>query len=143
MTASARWVLWVLVITGVLVATGLVAGCGREEAVQRTTAASAASSAAVSRPAIGFRTPRRLDEHYAKHGGEFGSVSRDEYLRRAQVLRDGPSGGAVLEIVRRDGTVTRFDRTTGAFIAFASDGVIRTFFRPNDGEQYFRRQAGR
>ena len=143
MTASARWVRWVSLITGVFVATGLGGGCGGEEVAQRTTAAAAESSADVRRPAIGFLTPRRLDEHYAKHGSEFGSVSREEYLRRAQALRDGPSGGAVLEIVRRDGTVTRFDRATGAFIAFASDGVIRTFFRPNDGEQYFRRQAGR
>jgi len=39
--------------------------------------------------------------------------------------------------------VTRFDRTSGAFLAFNSDGVIRTFFKPNDGERYFRRQAER
>ena len=30
-----------------------------------------------------------------------------------------------------------------AFIAFNPNGVIRTFFRPNDGERYWRRQAER
>jgi pyocin large subunit-like protein len=50
----------------------------------------------------------------------------------------------VLEIRRpSDGVVSRFDRRSGAFLAFDSDGTIRTFFRPNDGESYFRRQARR
>lgn len=92
---------------------------------------------------IGFRSQRRLDEHYAKHGSEFGRITKAEYLRRAQQLRDAPVEGDVLELRRPDGTTARFDRGTGAFIAFDSDGTIRTFFRPNDGESYFRRQARR
>jgi pyocin large subunit-like protein len=58
-------------------------------------------------------------------------------------LRDTPAGGDVLEAVRDDGVVTRFDRASGAFIAFDASGVIRTFFRPRDGERYFHRQAAR
>ncbi len=49
----------------------------------------------------------------------------------------------MLQIVRADGVTTRYDRATGAFVAFGDDGVIRTFFRPADGEAYFQRQAGR
>jgi pyocin large subunit-like protein len=80
-------------------------------------------------------------DHYQKHGREFGSISKEQYLLRAQELRDHPAGGSILEHVRRDGVVTRFDRATGDFIAFDADGVIRTYFRPNNGEAYFRRQA--
>lgn len=98
---------------------------------------------ATSTAAVGFRSPRRLDEHYAKHGSEFGQISRAEYLRRAQQLRDAPLGDEILELRRGDGTTSRFDRASGAFIAFDADGTIRTFFRPNDGEAYFRRQARR
>ena len=92
---------------------------------------------------VGFADSRRLEEHFEKHGAEFGATSRQDYLRLAQKLRDAPAGGAILEAVRRDGVVTRFDRQTGAFIAFNANGVIRTFFRPNDGERYWRRQAER
>jgi hypothetical protein len=92
---------------------------------------------------VGFRTRTDLVEHFRKHGREFGSITMDEYLARAQALRDRRAGGAVLEIVRGDGTVARFDRGSGAFVAFRRDGVIRTFFRPADGERYFRRQAAR
>ena len=95
-------------------------------------------------PSVGFRSQARLEEHYSRHGAEFGRVTIEEYLHRAQALRDATVGGDVLEVVRpTDGVVSRFDRASGAFLAFDADGTIRTFFRPNDGEAYFRRQAKR
>jgi pyocin large subunit-like protein len=79
--------------------------------------------------------------HYEKHGREFGAITIEEYLSRAKSFRDRPAGGAVLEIIRPDGIITRFDRNSGDFIAFNPNGVIRTFFRPTAGEAYFRRQG--
>lgn len=116
------------------------------------TASPAASAPVASAPApapagwgeaVGFRSPAKLEEHFRKHGAEFRAASVEEYLRLAQALRDAPVGGEILEIVRDDGTRSRFDRATGAFLAFDPDGTIRTFFRPNDGLRYFQRQAGR
>jgi len=93
--------------------------------------------------AVGFADQRRLDEHFDKHGAEFGRISKLDYLRQAQLLRDAKAGDPILEAVRRDGVITRYDRQTGAFIAVNPNGVIRTFFKPNDGERYLRRQAER
>jgi len=107
------------------------------------TAPAESAAQAGGREAVGFRTHRALTEHFAKHGAEFRAASPKEYLALAQALRDRPAGGDVLEIVRGDGVITRFDRASGAFIAFERDGVIRTFFIPNDGERYFQRQAKR
>jgi pyocin large subunit-like protein len=92
---------------------------------------------------VGFVNERRLDEHYDKHGAEFGRITKQDYLHQAQLLRDAQPVGPVLETVRRDGVTTRFDRQTGAFVAFNADGTIRTFFKPNDGERYYKRQAER
>lgn len=109
----------------------------------------AATGTSISTPShgwgasIGFADQRRLDEHFAKHGAEFGRITKQDYLRQAQLLRDARVGGPVLEAVRRDGVVTRYDQQTGAFIAFNANGIIRTFFKPNDGERYWRRQAER
>jgi len=97
----------------------------------------------VARSDIGFASKQKLQEHYEKHGSEFGAISLADYLRQAQLLRDRPVGGSILEIKRDDGAVTRFDRATGAFLAFNRDLTIRTFFKPNDGERYFLRQANR
>ncbi len=91
----------------------------------------------------GFRSRKQFEEHYAKHGREFGNISQEEYLHRAQALRDAPVGGPILEAVKAGGVITRFDRRTGAFGAYNPDRTIRTFFIPNNGERYFHRQATR
>ena len=91
----------------------------------------------------GFETHEKLVDHWGKHGAEFGTITIDDYLKLAQQLRDAPVGGDILEIVREDGVASRFDRASGAFLAFNPDRTIRTFFKPNDGERYFQRQARR
>ena len=100
-------------------------------------------AAVAVRTSIGFRSQERLVEHYRKHGREFGSIRMDRYLRLAQELRDRPAGGMILESVRGDGTIVRYDKSSGAFIAFNRDGTIRTFFRPDRGDAYFRSQLQR
>jgi pyocin large subunit-like protein len=91
----------------------------------------------------GFRNQHLFDEHFAKHGREFGNISQPEYLRLAQALRDAAVGGPVLEAVKPGGIFTRFDKRNGAFGAYNRDRTIRTFFIPNAGERYFHRQASR
>jgi pyocin large subunit-like protein len=91
----------------------------------------------------GFRSRRLFEEHYAKHGREFGDISRQEYLERAQSLRDAPVGGRILQAVTPEGIISRFDRKSGAFGAYNPDRTIRTFFIPNAGERYFHRQASK
>jgi len=114
------------------------------QSTPQTQPPSQVSSARQSvRTNIGFASRQKLLEHYQKHGGEFGSVTLDEYLLQAQTLRDRQAGGGVLEFVRTDGVVTRYDRSSAAFIAFNSDGTIRTYFKPNAGESYFNRQRDR
>ena len=91
----------------------------------------------------GFRSRRQFDEHFAKHGREFGNISQQEYLERAQALRDAPAGGPILQAVTPEGIISRFDRKSGAFGAYNPDRTIRTFFIPNAGERYFHRQASK
>ena len=91
----------------------------------------------------GFRSTAQFDEHYQKHGSEFGKISPADYLRLAQELRDAPAGGTILEARRPDGEFSRFDKRHGYFGAYNPDHTIRTFFVPNDGERYFWRQARR
>ena len=91
----------------------------------------------------GFRTRGQFDEHYQKHGAEFGAISKAEYLHLAQALRDAPPSRTILEARQPGGVITRFDRSRGYFGAYNRDGTIRTFFIPVDGERYFYRQARR
>jgi hypothetical protein len=99
--------------------------------------------ASPAHPEIGFHSRERLIEHFRKHGRDFDARDAESYLRLAQSLRDRGAGGDVIEAVRADGVICRFDRARGAFLAYDRDLTIRTFFKPNDGEAYFRRQLGR
>lgn len=92
---------------------------------------------------VGFRDSRHLHQHFQKHGREFGNIGESQYRDLAVALRDARIGGDILELRRPDGSRCRFDRRSGAFLAFDSSGTIRTFFRPRDGERYFNRQARR
>ena len=125
--------------------TGLLAlvACGAASDTRQSTVTpgSPAPARRDARAGIGFHSRRQLGEHFAKHGADFAPMTVQEYLRAAQALRDAPVGGAIEEIQRPDGTTSRYDRATGAFVAFNADGTIRTFFKPNNGEAYFRRQA--
>ncbi len=116
-------------------------GASAPTPVEATTSADAAPHG--FGPNVGFRSAERLREHFEKHGAEFRGADEGEYLAIAQALRDARVGGDVLESVRGDGVVSRFDRATGTFVAFDADGVLRTCFKPNDGERYFERQAKR
>jgi hypothetical protein len=107
------------------------------------SATGGAATASPRRDSPGFATRAHLVEHFEKHGAEFPGLDMAAYLAAAQTLRDKPVGDDVLELRRRDGVITRFDKGSGAFLAVNRDGTIRTFFRPNDGAAYFRRQASR
>ncbi len=155
-TGTTRWPLRRLLMAALAVVAGYLAWQGIAERGQRDVARDAVSAPAPAAGnkesgktgkswgnAVGFADARRLDEHFDKHGVEFGRITRQDYLHQAQLLRDIAAGGHVLETVRGDGVTTRFDRQTGAFIAFNPNGTIRTFFKPNDGERYYKRQAER
>ena len=97
-------------------------------------------------PAAGLGTPSPTDSmgHEALQALlAFAALHEQVRTRRAQELRDAPVGGSILEAIKSGGVFTRFDRRTGAFGAYNADRTIRTFFIPNDGERYFRRQAKR
>jgi pyocin large subunit-like protein len=139
-------------VSNLLLVLGLAAGLAGCSARQTTRAdlnrkesapAQAASPSTRATSTVGFASREKLVEHYRKHGSEFGNISMEEYLRVAQTMRDAAAGATIIEAVRTDGVTSRFDRETGTFIAFNRDGTIRTCFKPNDGEAYFRRQLKR
>lgn len=86
-----------------------------------------------------FRNKTRYDEHYEKHGAEFGSITKEEYLRLANDLINSKSD-RVLHKYSDDGDYMYFDQDTGYFLVLSADGYIRTFFIPTAGINYWNRQ---
>ncbi len=119
----------------------------RTRATTQTTARRSSRSAPTRlatvdvRTDIGFTSKRSLESHWQKHGSEFGNPTLDQYLLYAQRTRDAPLSDQIIQTTQNDGTLARFDRKLGAFLAYNRDLTIRTFFRPNDGEDYFWRAS--
>ncbi len=86
-----------------------------------------------------FRNKTRYDEHYKKHGAEFGNITKEEYLQLANDLINNKSD-RVLHKYSEDGDYMYFDQDTGYFLVLSEDGYIRTFFIPNKGIDYWNRQ---
>ncbi|WP_309059767.1 hypothetical protein [Streptomyces sp.] len=83
-----------------------------------------------------------LDEHLRKHGEEMGFDTMTECNCAAQDLMCMGDGRRPGGLVKRDGDVQRFfDPESGEF-GFAGPRGIVTYFKPDDGLGYFRRQPG-
>ena len=73
--------------------------------------------------------PGQLEEHYLKHGYQFGQITRDQYLQGAQALLDAAPGKDVLEKIRPNGDVEHFRESTGELAIMTKRGRIRTYFK--------------
>ena len=133
------WLPWLLLLLL------LVTGCSSARDLKPVVPNSApAPSVTGQEPSnVGFSSESKWQEHFRKHGKEFGPIDANQYLRLAQELRDKPAGGDVLEATRPDGVGSRYDRATGSFVAYNRNRTLRTFFKPRDGERYYRRQLNR
>ena len=128
--------------------TGIIS---KPSAPQPATVPKAESVPPVSPEAVVHDTPatRRiwgnissLPDHFARHGGDFGAKSQDDYAAQAWRFRERAVTERLPMKLDTDGTVRVFDPKTRAFAAFNRDGTAKTFFRP-DSTSYWQRQPGR
>lgn len=64
------------------------------------------------------------------------------YVNAAERFTSGPAARGVREFVRRDGSVVRYSEKTG-YIGIKSGNTIRTFFRPDDGIDYYLKEMAK
>ena len=85
-----------------------------------------------------FRNEKLLNEHFEKHGGEFGYSSATEYETAAsKVINDVR---ALHKLEKEDGDDVYYIEETNEFVILSSDGYIRTYFKPNSGIKYHEKQ---
>jgi pyocin large subunit-like protein len=80
--------------------------------------------------AIGFEDEGSRDDHYLRHGSDFGLTSAEDYERAAREFLNGPLSTTIQRCVRRgNGDLIRYDSATQAFAVMRSDGTIKTFYK--------------
>ena len=84
-----------------------------------------------------------LQDHFARHGADFGATSPDDYAAKAwQFLQRAKREGLPTKWDDSDRTLRVWDPKTRSFAAFDSRGRTRTFFKPSN-PTYWDRQPGR
>ena len=97
-----------------------------------------ATEQAVETVTYEFRKQQDLDEHFEKHGSEFDYENAQEYLAGANRVINDPN--SLYKTEAEDGDHIYYLESTNEFVVLATDGYIRTYFKPSAGIDYFNRQ---
>ncbi len=82
-----------------------------------------------------------LQDHFDRHGKDFGAKNPDDYARQAwEFLQRAKTDGLPAK-VDDEGVLRIFDPKSGAFGSYNADGTVKTFFKPGSRD-YFERQPG-
>ncbi len=90
----------------------------------------------------GFRDENLLNDHFQKHvmkQKEFGNITKEQYLNKANEFFNSTSND-MLTKVRPNGDKVFYRPSTNEFGVVDKEGVIRTFFKPKEGLNYFNSQ---
>ena len=79
--------------------------------------------------AVLFQSDEKLKEHYEKHGKAMG------FAANAVILNE-----EALHKTQKDEDDVYYLEETNDFVVVSPQGYLRTYFRPEDGIKYYRRQ---
>ena len=85
-----------------------------------------------------FRNEKFLEDHFVKHGNEFGYSTKEEYLAGANKVIS--SSSSLHKQEGEDGDDIYYDKNSNEIVFVSGDGYIRTYFRPSEGIDYYNRQ---
>lgn len=117
---------------------GYVRGDGTKENYISHTGAVTTETPDNVQSAVMFRSEKLLQEHYKKHGISMGYESAEQYLAGANAVLN--NSDAIHKTEKEDGDDVYYVEDTNDFVVVSVDGYIRTYFRPDEGREYFEKQ---
>jgi hypothetical protein len=85
---------------------------------------------------------RSLQDHFERHGRDFGAKDADDYAKRAWLFLQRARAEGLPAKRDSDGVLRVYDPATRSFGAYNRDGTTRTYFKPSRRD-YFDDQPGR
>ena len=113
-----------------------------EESLEETETVTVTESSSQEKEYVSytFRTQKQFDGHYEKHGKEFGDITQEEYLKKANDLINNDSDTILHKTEAEDGDYIFYDTVNNEILFLSTDGYIRTYFKPNRGIDYYNDQ---
>jgi len=85
-----------------------------------------------------FKNNEEFDSYYEKHNKEWGDkISREEYVSRSRALMRKKADENILEKVRENGDIMKYNVRENEFLVVDKNGNIRTFFKPESKLEYW------
>ena len=81
-----------------------------------------------------------LDKHFLSHKDDFGYENEQEYLNGAKKFLEKPATSSMEGFTTPEGTFFRYDKNTNEFGIINQHGGISTYFKPENGVEYWRDQ---
>ena len=124
-----------------LISLVVFSACGKtpSERISTSTSAVATEIEGVKATQYSFHTSELYESHFLKHGAEFGNITKEQYLQMANDLINSKSK-SVLTKHEDDSDKLFYDVNKNEFLVLSTDGYIRTFFKPDDGLDYYNKQ---
>ena len=137
---SARRLIWFVVVCLIIFGAWLQKSIGSDSASVGSDSASDSEELYVESVAseVTFRNENLLDEHYKKHGIEMGFATADAYEQAAAAVVGNKE--ALHKTEAEDGDDVYYLVSTNELVIVSTDGYIRTYFKPDDGIEYYNRQ---
>lgn len=85
---------------------------------------------------------RTLQDHFERHGNDFGAKDADDYAKRAWLFLQRARTEGLPAKRDSDGVLRVYEPATRSFGAYNRDGTTRTYFKPSRRD-YFDDQPGR
>ena len=87
-----------------------------------------------------WANPKKLKEHFDRHGKQFNSPNSQDYARQAHELYRN----RMQHQHKTDefGVTRVYDAETNSFGSYNTQGKTITFFKPSQKQRYFDRQKG-
>jgi pyocin large subunit-like protein len=101
-------------------------------------------------PSETWGNPSTLDDHFDRHGGDFGATSAHDYARMASAFLQRALREGLPTKVDSRGVIRVYDPRTNTFASYNPDGTTKTFYKPDPAQHgyptnmdYWNNQQGR
>ncbi|SDO66699.1 RHS repeat-associated core domain-containing protein [Nakamurella panacisegetis] len=92
-------------------------------------------------PEESWANAKTLDDHYSRHGADFGATSPADYANQASEFFQRGLQGSLPTKISSDGTIRIYDPSTNSFGSYGPGGMTKTYFKPTSSD-YWSRQPG-
>jgi pyocin large subunit-like protein len=83
-----------------------------------------------------------LDDHFLRHGADFGARSADDYASQASQFLQRSQQVRLPNKIDANGVIRVYDPASNTFGAYNPNGTTATFFTPKTGADYWAKQPG-